>query len=103
MNVILQVDFPYTGPWGEEMAIAMNELAESINLEPGFMWKVWTENRANQEAGGIYFFASESDAQAYLVKHSARLQSFGIPHVNGKIFDVNHQLSQLNQAVFLQS
>nr|WP_314267237.1 monooxygenase [uncultured Moellerella sp.] len=102
MSVILQVDFPYTGPWGEEMTIAMNALAESINLEPGFLWKIWTENKTNQEAGGIYFFTSEYDAQAYLVKHSARLQSFGIPYVNGKIFAVNHKLSLLNQAIFSQ-
>lgn len=101
MSVILQVDFPYQGPWGDEMASAMNDLAESINQEPGFIWKIWTENRQTQMAGGVYLFASEADAQAYLIKHSARLKSFGVPDVRGEIFAVNKALSQLNQAQFI--
>ena len=35
MSYILQVDFPYTGPWGHEMAAAMDGLARSIANEPG--------------------------------------------------------------------
>lgn len=101
MSVILQVDFPYQGPWGDEMISAMNDLAESINQEPGFIWKIWTENPQTQIAGGVYLFASETDAQTYLTKHSARLKSFGIPDVRGAIFAVNNALSQLNQAQFL--
>lgn len=101
MSVILQVDFPYQGPWGDEMASAMQELAGSINQEPGFIWKIWTENPHTQMAGGVYLFASEADAEAYLAKHSARLKSFGIPSVRGAIFSVNSALSQLNQAQFL--
>ena len=27
---ILQVDFPYTGPWGAEMSAAMQALAQAI-------------------------------------------------------------------------
>ena len=30
MSVLLQVDFPYPGPWGEQMSQAMQGLAESI-------------------------------------------------------------------------
>ena len=30
MSYILQVDFPYTGPWGPEMTAAMDGLARSI-------------------------------------------------------------------------
>ncbi|EMU9119937.1 monooxygenase [Providencia stuartii] len=103
MQVILQVDFPYQGPWGEQMADAMKTLAESINDEPGFIWKIWTENPSTQKAGGIYLFASEEQAQAYLQKHSARLKSFGFPEVRGEIFAVNHALSQLNQAHFINN
>nr|WP_199721133.1 YdhR family protein [Neisseria weixii] len=36
---ILQVDFPYQGPWGEEMAAGMKTPAESIAQEPGLIWK----------------------------------------------------------------
>lgn len=101
MNVILQVDFPYQGPWGAKMTAAMDELANSINQEPGFVWKIWTENQQTQKAGGVYLFTSENDAKAYLQKHSARLKSFGIPEVRGEIFAVNTALSQLNQAQFI--
>lgn len=101
MQVILQVDFPYQGPWGDEMAGAMKELAESINLEPGFIWKIWTENPSTSKAGGIYLFASQQHAEAYLTKHSARLKSFGVPEVRGEIFAVNNALSQLNQTQFI--
>lgn len=37
MPVLVQVNFPFQGPWGDEMAAGMRELAESIAKEPGFM------------------------------------------------------------------
>lgn len=98
MAYILQVDFPFYGPWGSDMTTAMQELAQSINQEPGMIWKIWTENRAQNQAGGIYLFASEADAQNYLEMHTRRLNSFGVTGVQGKIFAVNADLSQLNRA-----
>lgn len=98
MAYILQVDFPFNGPWGSEMTVAMQELAQSINQEAGMIWKIWTENQAEHCAGGIYLFATEQDAQNYLVMHSERLKSFGITEVHGKIFVANKALSQLNHA-----
>ncbi len=35
MPKLLQVDFPFTGPFGEEMTKALQGLAESITQEPG--------------------------------------------------------------------
>ena len=96
MSYILQVDFPYAGPWGEAMAEAMEGLARSIAEEPGFLWKIWTENETAGEAGGIYLFKDIPSAEAYLTMHTARLKGFGIPHVNGKIFAVNEALSQID-------
>ncbi|KEY56597.1 monooxygenase [Serratia sp. DD3] len=98
MSYILQVDFPYHGPWGQEMAQAMEGLAHSIAEEPGLIWKIWTENQATQEAGGIYLFANISSAEAYLAMHSERLRNFGIPQVNGKIFAINQALTQIDRA-----
>ena len=95
---ILQVDFPFHGPWGAEMASAMHELAQSIANEAGLVWKIWTENEATQEAGGIYCFQTEHDAQVYLAKHTTRLLGFGIEHVNGKIFAINDTLSKIDHA-----
>lgn len=40
MPVLLQVDFPFEGPWGDAMAEGMKGLAESIAQEPGLIWKV---------------------------------------------------------------
>lgn len=98
MPYILQVDFPYQGPWGDEMAAAMEGLAQSIAGEPGLIWKFWTENREQGEAGGIYLFKDIPSAQAYLEMHSSRLKGFGIPHVNGKIFAINEALSRIDRA-----
>lgn len=97
MSYILQVDFPYSGPWGQAMVEAMEGLARSIAEEPGLLWKIWTENEATGEAGGIYLFEDIPSAEAYLAMHSARLKDFGVPQVNGKIFAVNQALSQIDR------
>ena len=52
MMKLLQVDFGFNGPFGAEMAEALVGLAESINNEPGMIWKIWTENAAQQIGGG---------------------------------------------------
>ena len=63
MTTLLQIDFPYPGPWGDEMTAAMRGLAQSIAQEPGLLWKIWTENAERQEAGGIYLFTDPASAQ----------------------------------------
>ena len=98
MHKLLQVDFPFNGPFGEEMAKALRELALSITEEPGFIWKIWTENESLKEGGGIYLFASEETAQAYLEKHTARLKGLGVPEVRGRIYDINMELSKITAA-----
>ncbi len=96
MKKLLQMHFPFQGPFGDEMATQLKELAESINHEPGFIWKVWTESSQNQEAGGIYLFENEATALAYVEKHTARLKSFGVDEVIYKMFDINEALTQIN-------
>ena len=96
MSYILQVDFPYSGPWGDEMTQAMEDLARSIAEEPGLIWKIWTANETTGEAGGIYLFQDRPSADAYLAMHTARLQSFGVPQVNGKIFEVQEALTKID-------
>ena len=96
MKTLLQIDFPFDGPFVNEMTDAMKGLAESIAQEPGLIWKVWTENADNREAGGIYLFEDEASARAYLDMHSARLKEFGVPEVNAKVFAVNEALSAID-------
>lgn len=95
MLTVLQIDFPFNGPFGDEMHQAMQSLAESIIKEPGLLWKIWTENAATQEAGGVYLFSDASSAQRYLDMHSARLTANGVTGVRAKLFEVNASLSEI--------
>ena len=97
MAKLLQIDFPFTGPFGADMANQLRELAESIATEPGFLWKIWTENADSKEAGGIYLFKDGASAEAYLSKHSARLASFGIEGIRARIFDINTELTRIDR------
>lgn len=95
MAHVLQVDFPYSGPWGEEMAAAMKQLAEDIAREPGLIRKIWTENESEQRAGGLYLFETEEAARTYAAKHIPRLESFGISGIVARHFEVNRALSEI--------
>lgn len=96
--ILLQIDFPFTGPWGGEMAAALRDLAESIAGSPGLRWKIWTENPQGGRAGGIYLFAGRAEARAYLDMHHARLTGFGIDGIRAELFTVNEMLSRIDRA-----
>lgn len=94
---LLQVDFNYPGVMGDEMSKALVELAESINEEPGFIWKIWTENTTQGLGGGVYLFDTEIDANNYLKKHTERLQGMGVTGVRAVVFDINTPLTHINR------
>ena len=94
MAILVQFDFPSTGPWGADMSAAYAELADSIAAVPGLHWKLWTENKDTQMAGGIYLFDDEASARAYTELHTSRLQSFGVTDIRALFFDVNDELSR---------
>ncbi len=96
MAYLLQVDFPFEGPFGEEMAKGFWDVAKSINEEEGFHWKIWTESQDTKEAGGIYVFEEKQDAEKYADMHKARLQSFGVKDIRVRIFDINEKLTIMN-------
>ncbi|NLY12142.1 MAG: monooxygenase [Gammaproteobacteria bacterium] len=95
MLTLLQIDFPFEGPFGEDMHHAMQDLAQSISQEPGLIWKLWTENPATQEAGGVYLFSDAQSAQNYLTMHEARLSASGVKGIRAKLFSVNTPLSKI--------
>lgn len=64
----------------------------------GQIWKIWTENAEESRAGGLYLFADETSALAYLRKHQERLLGFGIPEVRALVFAVNAPLSLATRA-----
>lgn len=94
-KTLLQIDFPFNGPFGDEMAAQLGSLAQDIAGETGLIWKIWTENEAEKRAGGIYLFADPENAARYLSMHSARLQSFGISGIEAKTFAVNDALNAI--------
>jgi hypothetical protein len=100
--VLVQFDFPFPGPFGPEMESAFKELAVSITREPGFLWKIWTENTTLKEAGGIYLFSDRAAAEAYVSKHTGRLAEFGITDVRAKVFTVNAGLTRLTRGPIMQ-
>lgn len=96
-TTLLQIDFPFAGPWGEALSAAMAGLAADIAGEQGLLWKIWTESSATGRAGGIYLFTDPASAQRYLEKHSARLKAFGIDGIVAHAFDVNEKLTQVTR------
>ncbi len=98
MPLILQIDFPFTGPWGAELASQFSGLALSIADEPGLVWKIWTESPERGEAGGIYLFSDQASAEAYLAMHSQRLAAAGVTGIRSRIFAINAELSALDRA-----
>lgn len=95
---VLQMDFPFDGPWGTEMASQLDGLARDIAGEEGLIWKIWTENQGQGRAGGIYLFRDGESAERYRAKHAARLADFGIQGIEAKTFAVNGPLSALTHA-----
>jgi hypothetical protein len=96
-STILQFDFPFEGPWGDEMATAFDGLAHDIAAEEGLLWKIWTENREDRRAGGIYLFGDAISAERYRLKHAARLKSFGIDDIVARTFQANPVLSAVTR------
>jgi hypothetical protein len=94
---LLQMDYLFTGPWGEEMATKYSDLAHRIANVSGLICKVWTENRETGEAGGIYLFEDEASLDAYLEGKIERMKASGIESVRARKFDVNERLTQITR------
>lgn len=101
MSYIVQVDFPHSGVFGKEFSEAFTDLAKDISNEDGLLWKIWTENKEEQTAGGIYYFQDLANAKRYLAKHTKRLESFGYKDIRAKIFEANKSLSHISKASFI--
>lgn len=99
MAKLIVFEFPFDGPWGEDMAAGMAVLAQDIADEKGLIWKVWTEAQDRNTAGGVYLFQTSEDAERYIEKHSARLGQFGISNIEVRRFDINDHLSEITKAM----
>jgi hypothetical protein len=94
---LLQIDYLFSGPWGDEMAEENAELAHRIAAVPGLICKVWTENREAGEAGGIYLFESEDSLDSYLAGKIERMKASGIEGIRARKFDVNEPLTRITR------
>jgi hypothetical protein len=93
---IFQIDFKFTGPWGDELAASRKERAEEISAVPGLIWKIWTENSETGEGGGVYLFEDLGSLRKYKEMHVARLsEAPGISDIRAKEFDVNEALTEI--------
>ena len=94
---LLQMDYPFSDPWGSEMAEEYSHLAHTIADVRGLICKVWTENPATGEAGGIYLFEDEASLDSYLAGKIERMKASGIDGVRVRKFDVNERLTQITR------
>ena len=98
MAVVLQIDFRFpVHLMGEALTEGARALAETINIEPGFISKIWTENADTGEAGGIYIFTDQASAKQYADMHSIRVAAMGASEIRAKIFNINTELTDLNR------
>lgn len=97
MPVILQMYFDKEGPYGDEMVPLGRDRAISINDEPGFIWKIWTEDANEGYGGGIYLFDTRENAEKYNKMHTERLKKVGYSNFVYKILDVNLGLTKINK------
>jgi len=98
MKTALLFQFPFPGPWGEELTEASRGLAHDIATEDELIWKIWLEDRETGQAGGIYLFQDAAAAARYREKHERRLSAMGFTRVMANAFSVNTELSVLTMA-----
>ncbi|MBO1519006.1 monooxygenase [Oceanisphaera pacifica] len=97
MAVVLQIDFTFpVHMMGEALTQGAQQLAHSINEEPGFISKIWTENTHTARAGGIYIFTTQALAQRYASMHTERVAAMGATDIKANIFDINTELTDIN-------
>lgn len=98
MAVILQIDFKMPAEMlGDNLSEAAKPLAESINKEPGFLSKIWTEDVIEERAGGVYQFADRASAEKYRDMHVPRVEAMGATDIYCRVFDINLPLTQINK------
>ena len=89
---------------GAEYEKAVAPLAQAIADAAGLQWKLWLLNDAEHAASGIYLFADESSARAYL-SGAVLARSIGHPligDVSIKQFDLLEELTRISRGPILE-
>ncbi|WP_439550021.1 YdhR family protein [Falsiroseomonas sp.] len=95
--VVIFVDFA-NHDFSAERTAALKPMAEEIGRAPGFLWKIWTEDRAAGRAGGVYLFESRALAETYVEAHRVRLAKRGVQEMVAEYRTINATLSAINGA-----
>ena len=95
---LLQINLHYTGSWQSDYVATYADLAKQIAQIPGLRWKIWLENEATSEAGGIYLFDDEVSMQAFIADQKTRLQAISeISNVSIKSFNITEELTAITR------
>ncbi len=98
--ILLQMNFDFdTDMMGARLSENGRPLAESLNMEKGFISKIWTENPETGKAGGIHLFDNLENARDFAMNHRERLKSIGASNIDIRFFDVNESLSKINKGI----
>ncbi len=97
-TTLIQFDFPFQGPWGDDLAVACRALAADIAGEPGLVFKLWGEDPGRGRASGVYLFEDPASAERYVAKHRPRLAAFGVEDPQASMFRLHRPLSRLTRA-----
>ena len=98
--ILLQINFDFPVEYmGENLTNNAQPLAESINLEKGFISKIWIENKETARSGGIYIFDTLENARNYAEMHSKRVEQMGATNIVSEYFEINEPLSTLNKGI----
>jgi len=99
MPKILQITFRNAHGSSEAAQKAAQQRAQQIAEWPGLLWKIWIADPAQSLYGGIYCFADEASATAYLngpVVDSMQAVP-GVSDFQAQLFDINPALTAIDR------
>lgn len=68
---LLQINFNFSVS-SMEYGQAVKSLVDQFEKLPGLVWKIWTMNEENKEAGGIYLFEDQASLNEFLASPLAK-------------------------------
>lgn len=95
---LVQINFKFNGSKAEYLQ-AFGGVAKSIAAVPGLHWKVWPWNDGERVGGGIYLFADDASAKAFLEGPIAAAlgQHPAVTDIRVKQFDVLEDLTAITR------
>lgn len=95
---LLQINFKLEVTTKDYEQAAKSLVDQFANL-PGLMWKIWTMNEEQKEAGGIYLFEDEASLNKFLNGPLAKTVTShpGLSNFSVKSFSVMSELTEITQ------